>query len=395
MRTRRRQLWAFTLVVALAGCASTSSGTETATSVEPSASVEPSVAAVVSASPSAPSAAFRTETFASISEDAVPRRMAANLQAILDDMAGETGVSATVMTADGTWSGATGKADDARDMRVDDQFAIGSVTKSVVAAQVMQMIEAGELDLDDPAAEHLPPNVDFDTNGATIRQLLGMHSGIPDYVDALWESLSSDRQQVWAPADLLELVDGARSPAGVTFEYSSTNYALLGLMIEQVQGRPVADVLRDGVLGIDGTERLIYQPEETPTRPMAMPDGESTAALEKGGGSLPSLAGATAAGPAGGMASDSLSLARWWRAFCAGEIVSEASLTEMTTFDDGYGLGLYSPYPGAVGHTGEHVGYVSWAGCMPEDGVVVVVLSNHVFDIDLVAGSVVNAVIAG
>jgi D-alanyl-D-alanine carboxypeptidase len=321
--------------------------------------------------------------------------MAANLQAILDDMAGETGVSATVMTADGTWSGATGKADDARDMRVDDQFAIGSVTKSVVAAQVMQMIEAGELDLDDPAAEHLPPNVDFDTNGATIRQLLGMHSGIPDYVDALWESLSSDRQQVWAPADLLELVDGARSPAGVTFEYSSTNYALLGLMIEQVQGRPVADVLRDGVLGIDGTERLIYQPEETPTRPMAMPDGESTAALEKGGGSLPSLAGATAAGPAGGMASDSLSLARWWRAFCAGEIVSEASLTEMTTFDDGYGLGLYSPYPGAVGHTGEHVGYVSWAGCMPEDGVVVVVLSNHVFDIDLVAGSVVNAVIAG
>jgi D-alanyl-D-alanine carboxypeptidase len=221
------------------------------------------------------------------------------------------------------------------------------------------------------------------------------HSGIPDYVDALWESLSSDRQQVWAPADLLELVDGARSPAGVTFEYSSTNYARLGLMIEQVQGRPVVDVLRDGVLSIDGTERLIYQPDETPTRPMAMPDGESTAALEKGGGSLPSLAGATAAGPAGGMASDSRSLARWWRAFCAGDIVSEASLTEMTTFDDGYGLGLYSPYPGAVGHTGEHVGYVSWAGCIPEDGVVVVVLSNHVFDIDLVAGSVVNAVIAG
>jgi hypothetical protein len=68
------------------------------------------------------------------------------------------------------------------------------------------------------------------------------------------------------------------------------------------------------------------------------------------------------------MASDSLSLARFWRAFCSGEIVSQASLTEMTTLQDGYGLGLYNaadPYAQAVGHTGADVGYVSWAGCLP------------------------------
>ena len=112
-----------------------------------------------------------------------------------------------------------------------------------------------------------------------------------------------------------------------------------------------------------------------------MPEGEPTAALEKGGGYLPSLAGATSDGPAAAMASDSLSLARWWRAFCAGEIVSQASLTEMTTFHDGYGLGLLDvadPYARAVGHTGEHDGYVAWAGCLPEDGAVLVVLSNRV-----------------
>ena len=147
--------------------------------------------------------------------------------------------------------------------------------------------------------------------------------------------------------------------------------------------RPVADVVRDGVLSIDGVERLIYQPDEVPTEPMAMPEGESTAALEKGGGDLPSLAGATSDGPAAAMASDPPFLARWWRAFCAGEIVSQASLTEMTTFHDGYGLGLYDvaePYGRAVGHTGEHIGYVAWAGCMPEDGSVVVVLSNRVVE---------------
>jgi CubicO group peptidase (beta-lactamase class C family) len=94
--------------------------------------------------------------------------VAAEFQAILDDMAGKRGMAATVMSPDGTWSGAVGKADGVRDVRVDDQFAIASTTKSVIAAQVMQMVEAGELDLDDPAAAHLPPDLDFDTNGATI-----------------------------------------------------------------------------------------------------------------------------------------------------------------------------------------------------------------------------------
>ena len=127
-----------------------------------------------------------------------------------------------------------------------------------------------------------------------------------------------------------------------------------------------------------------------------MPNGESTDVLEKGGGYLPSLAGASSDGAAAAMASDSPSLARWWRAFCAGEIVSEASLTEMTTFHDGYGLGLYNvagAYAQAVGHTGEHVGFVAWAGCLPEDGTVVVVLSNRVIeDIGGMARPLVNAV---
>jgi CubicO group peptidase (beta-lactamase class C family) len=98
------------------------------------------------------------------------------------------------------------------------------------------------------------------------------------------------------------------------------------------------------------------------------------------------------------MASDPISLARWWRAFCSGEIVSEASLTEMSTFHDGYGLGLYNPgdpYAEVVGHTGQHDGYVSWAGCLPEDGAVVVVLTNQVFDdIGGMATPLVEAVIA-
>ena len=96
---------------------------------------------------------FPTAAFAAISEDPVTEDLAAELQAALarHDVADGGGMSATVMTAEGTWSGTTGKADGVRDLQVDDQFAIASITKSVVAAQVMLMVEAGELGLDDPS----------------------------------------------------------------------------------------------------------------------------------------------------------------------------------------------------------------------------------------------------
>jgi D-alanyl-D-alanine carboxypeptidase len=340
--------------------------------------------------------AFPTAAFADISEDPVSDQVAAEFQAALKDMAGGAGMAATVMSPDGTWSGATGKADGVRDVRVDDQFAIGSVTKSIVAAQVMQMVEAGEIGLDDPVDDYLPADLDFDTNNATIRQLLGHRSGIPDIPDAfltMQKAVLADPQRVWKLAHLLRLVPADRAPAGDDFEYNGTDYPLLGEMIEHVRGRPVADVLRDGVLRIDGVERLIYQPDEVPTEPMAMPDGKSTAALDKGGGYLPSLAGATAAGPDGGMASDSPSLARWWRAFCAGEIVSQASLTEMTAFEDEVGLGLFILDGGAVGHPGEHFGYAAWAGCLPAHGSVIVVLHNrNPDDVSGMAGPLVEAV---
>ena len=93
------------------------------------------------------------------------------------------------------------------------------------------------------------------------------------------------------------------------------------------------------------------------------------------------------------MASDSISLARWWRAFCAGQIVSQASLTEMSTFYDNveselpvdYGLGLFNPAERAsvkavVVHLGANFGYKSSAGCLTEDPLIFVVLTNQDLD---------------
>jgi CubicO group peptidase (beta-lactamase class C family) len=381
-----RLLTAALVTVVLAGCAgSASSGSPGAVTPSPSPTATPGAThAAVTAPPSVAPTAFPTEAFAALDDGPVSADVAAKFQAVLAGMAGAGGVAATVMTAAGTWSGAAGTADGVKALEVASQFGIGSGTKPIVAAQVMQLVEAGEIDLDRPATEYLPAGFSFDTNGATIRQLLSHRSGIPDWYPAMKERFAEDRGRVWTLEEVLALVPAARHPAGVAHDYADTNYNLLGLVIEHMRQRPLAEVLRDGVLRVEGTERLIYQPDEAPTEPMAMPRGESRAALEQGGGYLPSISD-TVDGAAGGMASDSISLARWWRAFCAGEVVSEASLTEMSTlYGNEYGLGLFNPaagYAQGVGHLGANFGYNSWSACLTEERSIIVVLVNLEADI--------------
>jgi hypothetical protein len=144
-------------------------------------------------------AGFPVATFAAISEDPVTEQLAAKFQEALSlhDVADGGGMSATVSTVEGTWSGTTGKADDVRDVQVDDQFAIASITKSVVAAQVMLMVEAGELGLDDLVADHLPRDLQFDTNEATIRHLLSPVPSLSRGWSGWFTSLMRGRPSPW------------------------------------------------------------------------------------------------------------------------------------------------------------------------------------------------------
>jgi D-alanyl-D-alanine carboxypeptidase len=395
MRTRRGRVWALALVATLAACAPATDDAKTAPSVRASATP------VASASQGEAEEAFPTETFAGLSTKPVPDELAAELQEVLDNSANGDGLTATLIAPEGTWSGATGFAAGDRAMRPDDQMSIASITKTLVAAQVMQLVEAGELTLDDPAADRLPPGLEFDTNGATIADLLSMRSGFPETLtdEEVWSSLMTDPLHTWTPAEVLATVGPERAPVGQVWEYRGTNYVLLGLIVEHATGRPLAEVLRAGVLNGDGYERLIYQPDERPTDPMAMPFGDSADTFDDLGGYLPTLAAATALSSEGAMASDSLSLARWFRGLCAGKIVSAASLDEMTDFDErpGYGLGIidrraeYGSDSGALGHTGALFGFTTVALCFQQQGIVVVVLANAEHDVDTVAGNLVQA----
>jgi D-alanyl-D-alanine carboxypeptidase len=390
---------ALAMFVALAGCAPT-----TPSRSETPSSVESSNAPAAPASPSEASEGFPTAVFAGLDDEPVSNELATELQEVLEASADGHGVTATLITPEGAWSGATGFAAGDRAMVPNDQMSIASITKTPVAAQVMQLVERRQLSLNDPAADHLPPNVDFDTNGATIENLLSMRSGISEYFldeDELRAALMTDPSRVWTLEEKLATVSPKRGPVGQDWEYNGTNYLLLGLIIEQVTGRSVAQVLRGGVLAGDGYERLIYQPDERPTKPMAMPSGASADTFEDGGGYLPSIANATMFTSEGAMASDAPSLARWFRALCAGQVVSSASLDDITDFEKrpGYGLGIldrraeYGWDSGALGHTGlAREGYRTAALCFQDPGIVVVVLANaENHDADTTAGNLVHA----
>lgn len=388
MNSRRmpRLMLALMVVLVLAGCSSEPPA-------DPAAPASPS-AKDTQEIPSPAAEPFPVRAFADINADPVSEERAAELQAVLEQMSEDAdgaGMSATVLSPAGSWSGASGKADaSGRRVGIRDQFAIASVTKTIVATQVMQLVEAGELGLDDPAADHLPADLDFDSNGATVRHLLSHYSGIPDWFDdAFKKELATEPGRSWRVTEVLATVDDRRTPAGEIFEYADTNYNLLGLIIEQVRGRPLVDVLRDGVLGIDRIPRLIYQPDEAPSGPIAMPYAEPLSALEGRGGSLPSLADSTSAGPAGAIATDASSLAHWWEALCSGQLVSPESLTAMARdvetggridrYGDGHGLGLTNMTgwdARSFGYGGYTLGYLAWAACLPDSGSVVVVLTN-------------------
>jgi D-alanyl-D-alanine carboxypeptidase len=368
-----RQVLSVSVAVLLVGCATAPSPIPTGP--PRSVSAPPGGTARPAPTPDSTPGPFRTVAFAAIPEEPVAADLAAKLQAALQGMAGEAGVSATLMSAAGRWSGATGTADGVRDVTTDTQFSIASTTKAVTAAQVMQLVEGGKLDLDDLASDHLPAKLRFDTNGATIRSLLGHRSGIPDYADVVGPQLEADPRRFWTPAELLAAIPSERHPAGRESEYANVNYLLLGLVIEKVTGRPISKVMHDGVLDIDGVDRLIYQPDEKPTPPIAFDNGRSQEWFESVGGFLPSLA-YTSDAAAAAMASDSVSLARWWQALCSGQLVSKASLTQMLPTDDWYGLGL-GRFAETIGHFGSDGGGVSLAGCVPEDGIVVAVLANR------------------
>lgn len=139
-----------------------------------------------------------------------------------------------------------------------DHYRIGSLTKTMTATIILQLAEEGKLSLDDPISMYQPgvPNGEH----ITIANLLDMRSGLHGYdLDPVFlRAAGADTERIWSPDDLLEI--GYSHPVlfapGAAYDYSNTNYILLGLVMEHVTGQTASELFEERLfepLGLDDT----------------------------------------------------------------------------------------------------------------------------------------------
>jgi len=343
------RLWTGVVLVLAFVCAACDASSST------SATTPPSTTTV--SGPDAP----RTYTlggFPEFPDESLPGSTAAALQAALEEAVENglfTGVTAAVIVADrGSWTGAAGSMGGVP-LTPDSRVPTHSAGKNIVAAQVLRLVEEGWLGLDDPASDHLPPELGFfDANGATVRQVLAMRSGIPDLNEYKGDGFYPAEQASTAIKVFRKLPEPKVRP-GSRVHYASTNYVLLGTIIEKTSGRPLSDALGSGVLDHSGLDGLVYTVE-----------------------------GALAA-DGWGVETTPSSLARWGYELYGGFVLSDASLREMTDFQGKwYGLGVmdFSTDYGtpAFGHDGTSSATTCCSAirlvALPEEGMVIAVQAN-------------------
>lgn len=128
-------------------------------------------------------------------------------------------------------------------------FMIGSMTKSITALAVMQLVDTGRIELDAPVRMYLPGFRVADPDAAgqiTVRQLLTHTSGIPGSAGVA--PLAEPPTTLAARVDDLARVTLASAP-GSRYAYSNANYLVLGRLVEVVSGQPFGDDLADHVFG--------------------------------------------------------------------------------------------------------------------------------------------------
>ncbi|MDE3105094.1 MAG: sodium/solute symporter [Acidobacteriota bacterium] len=132
--------------------------------------------------------------------------------------------------------GVDGRPSAAEPMTLDTVFDMASLTKCLVTAvAVLQLQEAGKLDVDHPVVEYLP---EFAANGkqsVTVRDLLTHYSGLPEDVDLkdAWGLAAPDKAEGLRRA----LTSPLTAAPGTHFEYSDVNFITLGALVERLSGQ--------------------------------------------------------------------------------------------------------------------------------------------------------------
>jgi D-alanyl-D-alanine carboxypeptidase len=282
-----------------------------------------------------------------------------------------------------------GKADieTGRVMDAVDRVRIASITKTFTVTIILQLVDETYLELDQHIDTWFTDAEIPGSNGITVRQLCNMTSGLFNYSDdeTFLKVYTENPNKVWKPEELVELAvaHAPYFPPGTGWHYSNTNTVILGMIITQITGKEVGEEIKDRIIdrlnlentyypkgtGIDGVHSRGYVAGET--------EGELVDVTEK---LNPSGMGAS-----GALISDVADLKTWMTACATGDLLSQSTQKQRTTFVAGdydyggkkiqYGLGIMSAY-GFLGHPGDAIGYTNAAFHSLQNGTTIVVLLN-------------------
>ncbi len=258
-------------------------------------------------------------------------------------------------------------------------FYAASAGKMVVAAAILAYAEDGTLDLDAPVWPLIAdlPDIDQLANAdvVSLRQLLDHTSGLPDYLDdAFFEASLDDPTRVSTPADVLIHAYGMDADflPDEGFEYSNTNYVLLGHILEKVAGSLEAALKTKVFTKADMTQTSVGRPPDTSVAAHGYSEDLDTSEL--------AWASVLADGPLTMTAGD---LARFLDALFVREaILGPESLRDMTSGsaqEETYGLGMgleedeFGPW---YGHSGGYDGFESDTRHYPQTGTTFVSMIN-------------------
>ena len=324
--------------------------------------------------------------------------LARDLQRALDEELaahGGFGASAAVLVPGlGAWEGASGVSFGTTPVTSDMLFGIGSVTKSFVATLVLRLVEEGVLGLDDSLGQWLPdlPNV---ATTITLRQLLNHTSGVADFTkNPAWgPAILADVEHRWSPEETITTLVGAPLFApGAGYQYSSTNYLLVGMVIEAATGRNVAGELRNRVLTPAALAHVFFSVEEPIVGTVAhrWEDVDGDGELEDLS-SLSPKALDSMLWTAGALYATARDVVEYSSALFGGRLLSSASLAAMLEWipypNDpalGYGFGIliippshFLPGVPAYGHDGTVPGFKARWVYLPDHGIHIAALLNR------------------
>ena len=317
------------------------------------------------------------------------------------------GVVAAVQTPEYTWIRALGVADRASEepMTPEMYHRVGSVTKTFTATLLLQAEAKGLLSLDDTIDKYVKgvPNGDE----ITLRQLANMTSGIATYSETkkFDGDPGADPYRVWKPEELVKIgiEESPLFEPGTQFDYSNTNYVLLGLVLEQVTGKPIGELYRRWIIEPLGLKDTSFP--DTSDTSLPDPHAQGYSLQGKSSGEKPRDAtdwNASWTWTAGMMISTVDDLLVYGRATGTGKgLLSpeqqderiDSLVSDVPPFDQpplkgdfGYGLGLMKEH-GWIGHSGVIPGYNTALYYNRElDAVLVVETDSDIFSGDCPEG---------